>query len=256
METIENQIKNVILQRYKSVRAFTQAINIPYSTIDNMFRRGIGGIGVQTVIKICNALDIDVESLHTGQIAWKANVNPTLVINELSNPELLEKYSKLDFFGRRMVTIVVNEEYNRVNYNNSKNSMEEPESENVIELNFSEQPSSAGTGYWLDEEQMIKKKVILNRDTAKSDLCIPVSGDSMTPLYHDGDILLVRKQPAVDIGEIGIFTIDGAGYVKKFGIGQLESLNPEYEPIPINEDTNLICNGKVLGILNPDWIID
>lgn len=250
---IENQIKDIILQRFKSVRAFTQMLGIPYSTVDTMLKRGIGGTSVQTVIKVCNALDLDIESISSGQLQPKNRAARYSLVS-ISDYEHLQKYHRLDEHGKESVELILNHEYNRII--NLLDSENEPEPDNVIELNFSEQPSSAGTGYWLDEEQMIKKKVILNRDTAKADFCVPVSGDSMTPQFNDGDILLVRKQPAVDIGQIGIFTIDGTGFVKKFGIGQLESLNSKYEPIPINGDTDLICNGKVLGILNPEWIVE
>ena len=58
----------------------------------------------------------------------------------------------------------------------------------------------------------------------------------------------------IRIGEIGVFTIDGMGYVKKRGESSLISLNPEYDPIPFSENTR--CNGKVIGILDPSWIVE
>ena len=36
-----------------------------------------------------------------------------------------------------------------------------------------------------------------------------VTGDSMEPTIHDGDIVIVRQQPRVENGEIGIVTING-----------------------------------------------
>lgn len=204
----------------------------------------------EILYKVFDILHCDANYLFQDEM------NTQSLENQLSIAEskIIKKYRELDFHGKSMVNLVLDEEHRRAVEYMYQEQIEEPA--NVVELNFSEQPSSAGTGYWLDEEQMIKKKVMLNRDTAKADFCVPVSGDSMTPQFNDGDILLVRKQPAVDIGQIGIFTIDGTGFVKKFGIGQLESLNSKYEPIPINEDTDLICNGKVLGVLNPEWIVE
>lgn len=69
--TVEEQFKSEILRRYKSVRAFTQAINVPYSTIDTMLKKGIGGTSVQTVLKVCSALDIDIESIESGHLYKK-----------------------------------------------------------------------------------------------------------------------------------------------------------------------------------------
>ena len=36
-----------------------------------------------------------------------------------------------------------------------------------------------------------------------------VTGDSMEPTIHDGDVVIVRQQPRVENGEIGIVTING-----------------------------------------------
>lgn len=61
--TTEEQLKEEILKRYKSIRAFTTAINIPYSTLDSVFKRGLQNAGVSTMIKVFNALDLDIESI-------------------------------------------------------------------------------------------------------------------------------------------------------------------------------------------------
>lgn len=59
----EERLKQEILKRYKSVRAFTQEIGVSYSTVDSMLKRGVTGAGVGTVLKVCGALGIEVESL-------------------------------------------------------------------------------------------------------------------------------------------------------------------------------------------------
>ena len=50
---------------------------------------------------------------------------------------------------------------------------------------------------------------------------------------------------------ISLVTMDGYGYIKKLGEGELLSLNPKYKPIHMTEDLRI--NGKVLGLFNPDW---
>lgn len=66
--TLEEQLKNEILSRYKSVRAFTTSINVPYSTLDSVFKRGIANAGVSTMIKVFDALDLDIESIVFGEL--------------------------------------------------------------------------------------------------------------------------------------------------------------------------------------------
>ena len=78
----------------------------------------------------------------------------------------------------------------------------------------------------------------------KADYAIGVNGDSMEPVYSDGDILLVEMTDHIDIGQIGIFVVDGECYVKKLGHGELISLNPKRANIPIDADAK--CMGHVL----------
>lgn len=69
--SIEEQLKEVILSRYKSVRAFTLAVGIPYSTLDSVFKRGIANAGVDTMLKVFNYLDLDIESILTGSLTYR-----------------------------------------------------------------------------------------------------------------------------------------------------------------------------------------
>ena len=79
------------------------------------------------------------------------------------------------------------------------------------------------------------------------DAAFPVYGDSMEPDYLNGDILLVQSTPTIEVGEVGVFTLNGDGYVKELGEGELLSRNPEYDPIPIHESDSLQCWGRVIG---------
>lgn len=121
-------------------------------------------------------------------------------------------------------------------------------------LRESKQPASAGRGVYLGPEAFDDIRVQDNDLTRRATFCVPVSGDSMEPLYRDGDILLVDSEDEVDVDEIGIFTLDGHGYVKKRGYVDLVSLNPAYDPIPF--DDTIKCNGKVIGVLKPEWIVE
>jgi phage repressor protein C with HTH and peptisase S24 domain len=71
----------------------------------------------------------------------------------------------------------------------------------------------------------------------------------MEPKYHDGDILLVEETESVDIGELGIFILDGNGYFKKYGGDRLISLNEEYGDILLKDYAEAVCCGRVVGKL-------
>lgn len=62
-----------------------------------------------------------------------------------------------------------------------------------------------------------------------------VVGDSMYPVFMDGDLVLVRCQSSVDSGSYAVVTIDGEdGVIKKVVYGkdfiELQSINPMYPP--------------------------
>jgi len=65
---------------------------------------------------------------------------------------------------------------------------------------------------------------------------LQIKGASMEPRFTDGDVVIVRQQPDVDSGQIGIVCINGdhatCKKIKKTPEGvMLISTNPAYEPI-------------------------
>lgn len=66
--TIEEKLKELILSRYRSIREFTQAIDMPYSTFDTILKRGIDNSSVTNVIKVCKELSISADALAAGKI--------------------------------------------------------------------------------------------------------------------------------------------------------------------------------------------
>lgn len=65
---IENEIKNLIIERYGSLVAFSEKIGLPNSTIDSILRRGIGKANVENVMLICKELQISIYGLRHNVI--------------------------------------------------------------------------------------------------------------------------------------------------------------------------------------------
>ena len=74
-----------------------------------------------------------------------------------------------------------------------------------------------------------------------------INVNSMEPVYHDSDTLLVEMTDSVEIDEIAIFLVNGESFVKKRGKTELISLNLGSKNIPLNEDAR--CLGRVIGKL-------
>lgn len=93
----------------------------------------------------------------------------------------------------------------------------------------------------------------------RADCVFSVSGDSMEPEYHNGDLVLVERIPdAPDLteGETGAFIVGNETYIKNYGRDGLHSLNPNYQVMHFNEEQAVYLIGRVLGILDPSAIAD
>lgn len=240
----EEFLKKAIKDKGYNYKEFAAQIDIPYTTLMTMLNRSIGGAAIDNVSKVCRGLGISIGELQENDSS--AKIYPT-------EQSIIQKYRTLDDHGKEAVDWTLDHEYSRC-LAAAESTKEEPASYNVIPFRRSEQPCSAGRGVYLGPEAFETIMVIENDLTSRALFGVPVSGDSMEPLYHDGDTLIVEKDEDIVPGDIGVFTLDGEGYVKELGHGELISLNPVYDPIPVNE--SLIANGRVIGVLEPEWIIE
>ena len=76
--------------------------------------------------------------------------------------------------------------------------------------------ASAGTGAFLDEGQFENMRFPESAVPAGADFALHVSGDSMEPVYHDGQIVWVQKCETLMPGDVGIFVYEGNGYIKAY----------------------------------------
>lgn len=117
-----------------------------------------------------------------------------------------------------------------------------------INLPLYPQPASAGTGLYLFDAEPVKWITIpKNELSKKADFIILVRGESMLPMYADGDKVFVEKTSSILEGEIGIFIVNGESYIKQMGKYELISINPNYDNIPLSEYTDCRYVGKVIG---------
>ena len=82
-----------------------------------------------------------------------------------------------------------------------------------------------------------------------ADYVIPITGDSMEPTYHGGDRVFVEKCESIEVGEIGIFIVNGDAYIKELGDKCLISHNEKYRPIRLDENDSVYCCGRVIGVV-------
>lgn len=159
--------------------------------------------------------------------------------------KIIKKYRTLDTYGKDAVDSVLDIEYTRCQVK------EEPSSyipDNIRSIDYYMKNASAGNGQVVFDDTVVERITIPDIPKYKRvAYAIGVNGNSMEPLYHDGDMLLIEPTVDMEIGEIGIFIVDGEAYVKKLGDKELISLNENYSDIPLTEYTS--CMGRVVDKL-------
>ena len=60
----ETKLRNLILDRYTSIRQFAIEADIPYSTLMTLLSRDVGGASFDVIIKICKQLDVDPMDIY------------------------------------------------------------------------------------------------------------------------------------------------------------------------------------------------
>lgn len=236
---------------------FGERIGIGGSAISNI-EAGTRGVTDQLRLSICREFRVSEAWLRTGE--GDKFSNETVDLNEFVRShgatelelQLVRVYFELDPEIRRECLAQLKEIFRERDEADSH-------SDTVVSfprrpLSKTLQPFSAGTGVYLGPEEMETIFVLENDITSRASFCGAVSGDSMEPLFHDGDILLVEGSNDIPVGKIGVFTVDGDGYVKKRGERELISLNQAYPSVPMSEDS--WCNGLVIGVLDPEWIVN
>lgn len=83
MAETEIRIKEIIIERYGSIKKFCEIINMPWTTLDSILKRGIANSNITNVLKITKELNINAELLVAG------------IIKPISGNELIDYYDNM-----------------------------------------------------------------------------------------------------------------------------------------------------------------
>lgn len=101
MENLTELIASEIKKQYKSVRRFAMHIGIPQTTLFSVLKNGVNGTAFDTVMKICQTLNINVVNYDT----------PFKIDDDVM--DVIQKYNFLDDMGMHTVKLIVDAEYMR-----------------------------------------------------------------------------------------------------------------------------------------------
>ena len=102
MDEITKLIKAEIKKQFRSVRQFSMYIGIPQSTLVTAIQKGVGGTSFETIMHICEVLNIKPVS------------GDRTVFLDHEKRELLDRYTRLDNGGKQAVRAVAAMELLRV----------------------------------------------------------------------------------------------------------------------------------------------
>ena len=267
METYLDRIKRLKSEQHLTNDQLAEKSGIPLGTLSKILAGMSDSPKLSTMISLCGALGCSVEYIVSG--TPENNNNYLLSADEI---RLMEAYRSLDRWGRALVETVAEKEAERVQSGAAATAEAEITAKPAArvlspitpvnryagepvartgkrQISLFDLPVSAGVGVYLDEAYAESITIPDSDKTADADYALRISGNSMEPKYHDGDILLVQSSDSVEHGELGIFLLDGAGFFRVFGGDRLLSLNPDYGPILLKDFSSVACKGRVVGRL-------
>ncbi len=109
-------------------------------------------------------------------------------------------------------------------------------------------PAAAGVSPPFQDDDCFKYKQFKYGDVpTNADFGVKIDGDSMEPKYPNGGIAWVKRTQELNIGDAGIFILDNCPLFKICDKKGLKSLNPKYETKYVNDNSNFVVIGKVIG---------
>lgn len=207
------------------------------------YENGVSTPKAEVLNKVFDALQCDANFLFQDEMQVLEN-------DHVSEHEktLIKNYRVLDEHGKKMVDVVVNEEYERcMRYKELKEIKQRYRT-----IPYSLYPASAGYGEWIDDNSYDDLDIPNIPEYTLADYAVRVHGDSMIPEYEDGDIVLIHNQDALRDGDIGLFWVEGeGGLIKEYRKGSLYPHNKAYNAITLR-GKDFRCFGKVIAKLEKE----
>ena len=245
MANFAKNLKRLRVNQNLTQDDFAKKINITKAAISN-YENGRRLPEYETLELIADYFNVNIDFLMGRKFCEKDKLVITRNQYTSKEKDIIKKYRNSDVGVKSVVDTVLDMSEKISSLENS--TLKE---DTAIYTVYKEIPcyprlASAGNGQYVFDDvpfETIKVDAIKYR---KADYAIQVNGDSMEPTFYDSDTLLVARHELPEKGEVGIFIVDGSGYVKRMGSKELLSDNPDY---PSVKGTDGICMGKVLGKL-------
>lgn len=249
MKVFSANLNSILSDRNCKQAELSRATGIPPSTLTG-YVKGTSLPIPGNVQKIADFFGVPKSVLDPRFVT-----NNSMVDDPSSNTSSIQTiYDQLE--DDRQKKVVTYAERQLKEQKNEENTKKNEVSENIIRLDDYRKTTyrrvtgvvSAGSGSMQDDDLDMEVSFYEDEIPDDYDAIAYVVGNSMEPKIKNGDYLFIKNTPQVDYNTIGIFQVDGANYVKKLRQGYLESLNPDYEDIHLDESNDIRTIGEVVSI--------
>lgn len=92
MNDLEQNLKTMIIKKYGSMKKFAENIDMPWTTLDSILKRGVANSNITNVLKITKELNLNAESLVDGRIEYSLdNTQPHTIAAHFDGDEYSEE---------------------------------------------------------------------------------------------------------------------------------------------------------------------
>lgn len=254
-----DKIRALRLSQEMTQKELGQKLQVSEVSVRN-WETGVKKPSIGAIIALSKLFDVSTD--YILGVDYNTDFHPIYI--DKQEKKLLNHYRQLDSHGKKVVDTICMLESSRI----------ESQTKDIIELNASQRhiplyytPAAAGKSVPVENNDY--ELIVVDCNTpADADFAVKIQGNSMSPYIQDGEIVYIKKDCELTIGDVGIFCINGITYCKQYYIDKdnnliLVSLNPALRDTNIiinaNDDSATIrCYGKVLlgyKIKIPEYIL-
>lgn len=237
MTMIGNKIRKRRQELNMSRAQLAEEVQVTPSAIAN-YENGISYPKPDIFVSLMVVLEVDANYFYEEHVRNREIARACKRPISQDEIDALEKYRKLTSSGKKLVRMVIEEEYTRM--------------QREAWISF---PCVKDEGKGLNTlckknaeyfEFYVRKENIIDG----MEFCLQIQTDKYEPIFRKGDVIALTEKKAGQ-NEIGIFSVNGVYYLRLLyqeqGVRKLKALNVLEQDIEVEAKDQFICMGTVLG---------
>ena len=205
------------------------------------YENGISTPKPDILISLINVLEVDANYMYSDYLGNSHIIK--IYDHSLSSEEVdaSKKYRELSNEGKRLVRLIINEEYSRTTVGNQ-----------LTLPCYLPGLRKLHTGF-LIQNKLGNVRIMLKDLPEGTDFCFQIQMDQYLPVFRNHDILALQRRQARH-NEMGLFCLNGIYYIRTLfherGERRLRAPNVIDADILVSETDEFRCMGTILGRVN------